>query len=374
MLIATEPLHLLILLQLAASPIPNERNAALEWNSHFQCGRQHYQRRELSAAEECFRSALTIAEQFARSDSRRGATLSDLGLVLLLQGRISDAERANSRAVEAYRECGVERCALGIAGALYDLALVYAQQNRRFEAEKLLREALTLYNQPDGDIEGVAAVLEGLGWIELHRQRPGAAESHFSRALALIGNGEGRSRIRGSLYTSLSFALLELNRPRDATEAAQRGLAAASSGPGSRPLEIVASACALAAASLEMGDYALAERSVMRAQEMLSQIPDAEPRELGQVLYAFGKLRFFQKRFAEAAELQRRSLEILSRHFSADHPIMLRSKAHYANVLRKLKRNREAKRVEAELRATLRQTREDPGKYRISLPDLQSRR
>ena len=53
---------------------------------------------------------------------------------------------------------------------------------------------------------------------------------------------------------------------------------------------------------------------------------------------------------------------------------MLRSKAHYANVLRKLKRNREAKRVEAELRAMLRQTKEDPGEYRISLPDLQRRR
>jgi tetratricopeptide (TPR) repeat protein len=371
--------RLLIVLQLLvcrlSSQTAPEQTAVLEWNSRFQCGQQHYRRSELFEAEGCYRSALAIAEQFVRGDHRRGATLTDLGMVLLEQGRISDAERAGSKAVEAYRECGVPRCNLGIATALFNLALIYEQQNRRFEAEKLLREALALYSRSDGDPAAVAAVFESLGWLELYRQRPGAAKSYFSRGLALIGNAEGLDRARGSLYASLSFALLELNRPRDATEAAQQGLAAASAIPGIRPLEIAGAACAVAAASVEMGDYALAERAVMRAQEMVLQVPQAEPRELGYVLQELGKLRFFQKRFAEAAEIQSRSLEILSRHLSADHPIILRSKANYAKVLRKLKRNRDAKRVEQEIRTALRQTVEDPdAKYRISASDLKRSR
>jgi len=128
---------------------------------------------------------------------------------------------------------------------------------------------------------------------------------------------------------------------------------------------------ALAAASVETGDYALAERSLTRAEEMLSQVPQAEPRELGFILLAFGKLRFFQKRLRESAEFQSRGIDILSRHLSADHPNILSSKANYAKVLRKLKRNRDAKRVEQEIRNASRRKTEDPdAKYRISVSDL----
>jgi hypothetical protein len=104
---------------------------------------------------------------------------------------------------------------------------------------------------------------------------------------------------------------------------------------------------------------------------MLSQVPQAEPRELGFILLEFGKLRFSQKRLTEAAEFQRRGIEILSHHLSADHPNILRSKANYVKLLRKLKRNQEAKRVETELRSASRQAIEDPNaKYRISVSDL----
>jgi tetratricopeptide (TPR) repeat protein len=369
----------LTVLQLIACPLPSqtapERNAIREWNSHFQCGQQHYQRGELSEAEECYKSALAIAEQFASGDSRRAATLSDLGTVLLEQGRISDGERASFKALEAYRECGAKRCGPGLASALVNLAGLYMQQNRRFEAERLLREALVLHTRADGNEAIIAADLEGLGWLELNRRRPRAAELYFRRALALIGDVDGLDNTRGSLYASLSFALLELNRARDATEAARQAVAAASAAPVINPLEIVRVLGALAAASLEMGDYALAERSLVRAEEMLSQVPKAEPPELGFILVEFGNLRFSQKRFAEAAEFQSRGLEILSRDLSADHPNILRSKANYAKVLRKLKRNRDAKRVEEEIRTASRRTTEDPGaKYRISVSDLQRRR
>ena len=373
------PTRLLTVLQLIVCPLPSqtapERNAILEWNSHFECGQRHYQRGELSESEECYRSALAIADQFGSGDSRRAATLSDLGTVLLERGRISDGERATFKALEAYRECGAKRCGPGLAKVLFNLAGLYMQQNRRFEAERLLREALVLHTRADGNEASIAALLEGLGWLELNRQQPGAAASYFRRALAIIGNADGLDKTRGSLYASLSYALLELNRARDATEAAQQALAAASAAPQSNLLEIVRGGCALAAASLEMGDYALAERSLMRAEEVVSQLPQAQSSELGFILVEFGTLRFAQKRFAEAAESQSRGLEILSRHLSADHPNILRSKANYARILRKLKRNQAAKRVEEEIRTASRRTIEDPdAKYRISVSDLRRSR
>jgi tetratricopeptide (TPR) repeat protein len=372
-------LKLLTVLQFIVCPLPAqtapEQSATLEWDSRFQCGQQHYQRAELSQAEACYRSALVIAEQFASGDFRRGTALRHLGMVLLEQGRISDAEQAISRSVEAYRECRAKDCAQGFAGALFNLANLYLQQNRRFEAERLLREALVQQTRGGADPADIAALLESLGWLELNRGRPGAAESYFRRALALIGNVEGLDQNRGKLYTSLSFALLELKRARDATEAARQALAAASAAPVINPLEVVRVLCALAAATVETGDYALAERCLTRAEETLLQVPEAEPRELGFILLGFGNLRLFQKRLAEAAEFQSRGLEILSRHLSADHPNVLRSKANYANLLRKLKRNRDAKRVEQEIRAASQRKSEDPeAKYRISAADLQRRR
>src|SRR5215813_5444850 len=91
---------LLTVLQLIVCPrsqtAPGE-SAFLEWKARQECGQQHYQRTELSEAEGCYRSALAIAEQFARGDSRRGATLSELGLVLLEEGQISAAEWAGSK-------------------------------------------------------------------------------------------------------------------------------------------------------------------------------------------------------------------------------------------------------------------------------------
>src|SRR5262249_18353824 len=148
----------------------------------------------------------------------------------------------------------------------------------------------------------LAAILEALGWLELNHARPGAAESYFRRALALIGSSEGLDQDRGRLYTSLSSALLELNRTRDAAEAAGQGLAATSAAPVINPLEIVRDLSALAAATVETGDYAVAERSLTRAQEMLSEVPEAEPRELALILLGFGSLRRFQNRLVEAAE------------------------------------------------------------------------
>jgi tetratricopeptide (TPR) repeat protein len=181
-------------------------------------------------------------------------------------------------------------------------------------------------------------------------------------------------QIRVRLSVGLSGALLAVNRKREATEAARVAFNEASSTLERNVPDIVAAACALASASATLGDYDLAENTLKSAQEMLWQIPEPEPRELGAVLNEFGQLRFLQKRFGEAAQFDSDALAIVSRHLSADHPQVLTLKANYAAALRRVKRTREAKKLERELRATLQTIAPDPGaKHKIDVADLKRR-
>ena len=133
------------------------------------------------------------------------------------------------------------------------MAVLYDQQNRLFEAEQLLVEALAIYTRASLSADG-AEVLRSLGWLELYRQRPASAELHFRRGLLLVRDLNGAEEIRGNLYASLSTTLLKLHRKRSAVEAAQQALTAVASLPAIDPYTIVRHSCTLAAASSAVGD------------------------------------------------------------------------------------------------------------------------
>jgi tetratricopeptide (TPR) repeat protein len=294
-------------------------------------------------------------------------------MVLLEQGRLSEAERVTSAAVTAYRKCPLKRCWASLGSALRNLAILYMQQNRAFDAERLLTEALSLYDRfgaKENEV-GLAEVLESVGWMEMDRRHVSGAERHFRRGLSLIEAVADPGQIRIRLSVGLSKALLVLNRKREAMETARVALNEASSRHERNVADIVAAACALASASARLGDYDLAETTLKSAQEMLWQIPEPETRELSVVLGEFGQLRFLQKRFGEAAQFESDALAIMSRHLSADHPQVLTLKANYAVALRRIKRTREAKKLEREVRATLQTITPDPGAmHKINVADL----
>ena len=285
-----------------------------EWTRQVQSGQRYYEHRQLSESERCFRSALLIAQQFPDSNVRLGTTLSRLGTVLHEQGRLSEADGFHTGAVAALRKCA-DGCRPGLARALQSLAALYDQQNRRFEAEQLLVEALALYTRANLTADG-AEVLNRLGWIELFRQRPASAELHFQRGLMLVRDLKGAEEIRGNLYASLSTALLKLHRNRSAVEAAQQALTAVASVPAIDRDTIVRHKCTLAAVSSAAGDYALAEASLTQALELMSNHAEASPPTLGFVLVVFGGLRGLQRRFTEAAEFHEKAIGILERHLS----------------------------------------------------------
>jgi tetratricopeptide (TPR) repeat protein len=345
-----------------------------ECRREFVRGEQYYDHGELSQAEQTFESALAISNRLSGIDSLRGEVLNSLGILLVERGRFSEANECLSRALETLRGCDSAGCSLSRAKVVHNQGILHMQQNRPFEAERLLKQALGLYSRAHAGERENANVLVSLACLELDRGRPATAESYFRRALVGIGRGEGFNRTRALLYDGLSGALMQLNRPAEATEAAQMSLAAVSSDPAVSPRELVSHWCALARASCMMGDYARAERTLIHAQEVLRTLPEVESREHAAVLVGFAELRFYESRYPEAVEFQSRALETLRCFLSPDHPQMLRSVGNYAVMLRKVKRTQEAKQVEQELRAAQRRAPSDPGaKYEVNVSELQRR-
>src|SRR5690349_18394511 len=125
------------------------------------CGARYYAERKLSLAESCFASAAVFAEE-SEDPSQRGAALSSMAIVLLEQGQLSEAHRAAAKAIQSFKRCGVTRCGLGLAGGLRNLALVLTQENRIFEAERVLYEALSLYGRAESGVNDAAEVHNSL--------------------------------------------------------------------------------------------------------------------------------------------------------------------------------------------------------------------
>lgn len=371
---ATKYLYLLLLTTPVNSQTLVDNGPALVWRRDFACGEQEYQQGHLSSAEECFRSALAAARHSPDAGSMRGGALAGLGGILLEQGRLTEAERVLTEAIEVLRRCTPEGCGLYLAGALQRMGSCYMQQNRMFEAEALLDQALVLFSRGHGTKRQIADVLVSRGWLELNRRRPAAAQTDFRRALANLDTTPIGSRVHAVVYNSLSAALIELNRPREAMEAAKQAFEIAHSIPGITPPDMADHACALANAAFQTRDYALAEQTLTDARLMLERNAESETRELGVVLAGLAKLRYVEKRYMDAAQLQSSAVSILQRHLSPDHPQMAGAVRTTARMLRKVNRAAEARRLERELRQAQSASAEDPGeRHRIGISDLQRR-
>jgi tetratricopeptide (TPR) repeat protein len=321
-----------------------------EWEKSYRCGQDYYQQRRLALAEQGFLSAQVLAQAASEPDWRLGATLGSLGIVLREQGRINAVETALHDAIQAYGRCNHDACTIGIARGIRNLAILNMQQNRFFNAERLLNQTIRLYNEAHADAASLAEAYDTFGWLELYRQHSALAEAQFRKALLVLGDEPHASQTRANLYAGLSAALHQRNRDKEAVKAAQQALAANGAAPNPDPSHTLTYECRLAAASTWIKDYAGAESSLIRAEQILANLPEVHSYEMADVLSEYANLRFSQKRFREAADFQSRALEALAEHLSPDNPQILILKTNYASTLRKLDRKEEAAQVEQQVR------------------------
>lgn len=153
--------------------------------------------------------------------------LSNLGDVLMRQGRFADAEGACSRAIELAQD---------YAPAHYNLGMLFMQAGRREEAEHAFRQVLTLDPDSNDALNNLGILLDGIGRTEeaeaAYRRaienNPGYLRAHYNLGLQLLQAGrfgEAEQAFRHVLAidpmhadagNNLGTALRELNRHDEA--------------------------------------------------------------------------------------------------------------------------------------------------------------
>jgi tetratricopeptide (TPR) repeat protein len=201
-------------------------------------------------AEQTLRRALEIIDALIAADPenqscirQRGALLTDLGGVLMLQGRYAEARAAYEEPLEVIRAINDTRSEGAILGQLGTLALEqrdYADAARRYtealdlfralnepaseaiiwhqlgmvaeeqqqwdEAERCYREALIL-DERRGDDAGAARTCNQLALVAKGAGRPAEAEGWYKRALALDEQVHPGSALHASHFNNLANLL-----------------------------------------------------------------------------------------------------------------------------------------------------------------------
>lgn len=132
------------------------------------------------------------------------------GLQALHEGRLADAERLLTAALEQAEKYGLED--LRVADAANDLAVVYANSGKPIEAELLFNRALVIGEKGLGpDHPGVGATIQNLGILYATQERYREAEPLLKRSLAinLKEFGAKHPRTALSLKTLSSFYAIQ---------------------------------------------------------------------------------------------------------------------------------------------------------------------
>lgn len=147
------------------------------------------------------------------------------GLQALHEGRLADAERLLTAALEQAEKYGVED--LRVADAANDLAVVYANSGKPVEAELLFNRALVIGEKGLGsDHPGVGATVQNLGILYATQERYREAEPLLKRSLAINLKEFGSKHVRTalSLKTLSSFYAIQ-GQLGEAEQLIQRSIA-----------------------------------------------------------------------------------------------------------------------------------------------------
>ena len=339
---------------------------AVEWEQRYRIGQEHLHNDRFVQAERELSAAATMAERFHTGDFRLVTTLNGLGLALLGLGELSAAERILLRAKSAVSICEEQVCRVLRAGTLHSLALVHAQQNRFFDAERLLRTSLRLYRAETGMEIEIIDALHLLATLELHRNRGSAAERYAREALAVMGGNEQHVK-RLNVLTTMAIALLIRGKGAEA----ERILEDVDRTEGKFPVEsLVNSHCVLAARRTAARDFSAAEALLVRAEKLL-QNKTTPKGEAAHVYLTWADLRYNQKQYEAAEAMVRKALALESIHWAPGHPAMLNAQRVHAAILRKLGRKKDAKLVENSMRSALRSAELDPAYHSVTVGELE---
>ena len=272
-------------------------------------GESYQYANEMARAESSFRSALEAGEAAWGESLRVAGTITRLGFVLRLQGRLDEAEKLHNRALEIRQRWAPD--SLEVADSLHQLFLVAWDRKDLETMPRYARHALEIQERWPPDTLAMADTLNDVGILAWESGRYGEAAAAFQRALTILEKRSPESIPVATTLARFGSVVVLLGDHESAQELLQRSLAIREKlAPES--LGTAAALGALGVVAQERGDLAAAAELFQRALTIWEK---AAPESLGIAgsLDALGTVARLRGDLDEAWNLHRRALGIRER-------------------------------------------------------------
>ena len=337
-----------ILFVTMAASVAFSQSADSDWRAHNDAGMALVNQLRFADAEQEFRGALAVAQQFPENDLRLSTSISRLAMVREQRGDFPGAEKLYRQVLEL-RERTLAAGDPLIADALVRLAAELQSCARYKEADPLLRRAVALDEAAHDDAR-TADALNGLGLTLAGRGETARAEPVLRRSRELLVKTKGEdsfevARVSNSIATNEAL-LREFGKAetelRRALPVFERVL-----GPESPTLAAVLNnAFAVISAQNRFAD---AEPFLDRAVKIMDKTPVTSP----QMLCVRSNQASFEAEagnLSQSARIFEQVIPVEERMLGSNHPQVARTLQVYSKVLREMHRKAEAR--QAQMRAS----------------------
>ncbi|WFU41619.1 CHAT domain-containing protein [Bradyrhizobium sp. CB82] len=222
-----------------------------------------------------------------------------------------------------------------LAGALNNLAQVYAAQGHDDQAEPLYKRAVALLEKSLGlDTPEIAPELNNLAALYQRQQRFAEAEPLFKRALAIREKTLSRQHPDvGQSLNNLATLYVKQERYADAEPLFQRALAIYQKAGGPEHPAVATLLNNLGQIYRDLNRDADAEAPIKRSLAIREKVLGADHPDVARSLNNLAGLYEHEQRYADAEPLYRRGLSIRERALGPDHPDVATSTGNLAYFL-----------------------------------------
>jgi tetratricopeptide (TPR) repeat protein len=293
-----------------------------------------------------------LMKQFDFRFAESAQLLNQIAYYLRESARYPEAEELYLQALVIRKQAlGVVH--LDTAQSCYNLARLYFDIARYAEAEVLYQQALDIRQQLLGI--GHVLIAQTLNSIALTLWCWGVryeqAEHLYGQALAIFDHTIGREhQLTAHCMNNLALLYLTQERYSEAEQLHQHVLNVRERILPTIHLDTAQSLQNLACVYVEQENqdkYQQAEQLLRRSLEIREQLLGLEHPQVARSLNNLALLYEAQKRYAEAEPLYQRALLIREQMLGAENPKTLATRAGYAALLRKMRREEDAVMIEA---------------------------
>ena len=231
-----------------------------------------------------------------------------------------------------------------VAGALNNLALLYADLGRDAEAEPLYKRAIAIQEKIGGlNSPAVATELNNLAALYQRQERYGEAEPLFKRALAIREQSLGRDHPDvGQSLNNLATLYDKQDRHADSEPLFRRALAIYEKAAGPEHPAVATLLNNLGQVAKVQGRYDEAEPVIKRSLSIREKVLGRDHPDVARSLNNLADLYERQGRLADAEPLYQRAAAIREAALGPDHPDLAISLNNLASLYQSEGRNADA--------------------------------